>query len=85
MKLKEANQNFFSRYHALLMPLLLALLSYLGIDGYGKVQEYRSESVPSVDVTINTPTEHDEKDWTPVINQAINKSDRLHLEKQHGY
>lgn len=33
MKLAESNKNFFQRYHALLLPLMLALLSYAGIDG----------------------------------------------------
>jgi hypothetical protein len=54
MSLKEKNQSFFQRYHALLMPLLLALLSYAGIDGYGKIEEYRAEQAAIAPAEVTT-------------------------------
>lgn len=45
------------RYHALLMPLMLALLSYAGVDGYGKIEEYRAANgKANVTVTVEAPS-----------------------------
>lgn len=39
MKLKDKNQDFISRHATLITPLVIALLSYVGIDVYPKIQE----------------------------------------------
>lgn len=67
------------RYHALLMPLLLAALSYAGVDGYGKLEEYRAQQAApaSAEVTVNVasmPEQSDaitEKEVQAMINKAI--------------
>lgn len=60
MKLAESNKNFFQRYHAVLLPLLLALLSYAGIDGGSRAYDAYYDTPPpapatSVEVHVEAP------------------------------
>lgn len=85
VKLAEKNQNFFQRYHAVLLPLMLALLSYAGIDGYGRYEEYTAAPVvqpTKVEVKIDTgpvkeasPTHLHGKVYSrEIIEQLINQA-----------
>lgn len=91
MTLREKNQNFMQRYHALLMPLLLALLSYAGVDGYGKVQEYRNgQTAAPVTVNVEAPADaaahsHPDKVRTNAeIDARITAARKAHLCNDHG-
>ncbi len=88
----EKNQHFMSRYHALLMPLMLALLSYVGVDGYGVYQERQAAAAPA-EVTVNIDSVPDalvedkvrsDKEIQALIDAALAKQKARHECAYHG-
>jgi len=71
MKIKEKSKDLFGKYHFIMAPLLLALMSALGFNEYEKRQE-----APSVTVNVESmPAEYP--------TDSIDKAIREHLANYH--
>lgn len=75
MSIKEKNQNFFQRNHHLLAPLLALLMTYAGVDGYGKYQEHQAAqaagSVQGGDVKVDVQVAGSEGPTELELEKAI--------------
>lgn len=96
MTLREKNQNFFQKNHALLAPLLAALLGYAGFDGY---QEYQKANGGSQDQTVTVNVESVPESMTTthehgavvsrqtienMVKAATTEQNKAHKCKYHG-
>lgn len=77
MKLAQKNADFFQKYHWLIAPLFAILAGYAGIDGYGKYQEL--QSVPAVNIVVESQIQAIQKDYTPVIEKVM----EAHIKEFH--
>lgn len=88
----EKNQNFMSRYHALLMPLMLALMSYAGVDQYGAYQERQAAAPAEVTVNIDSVPDslvaedrvRSDAEIQAIVNAALARQAKEHRCNYHG-